>query len=61
MDRTGVPPVGTDTSARDFLRLAEGLGCNGVRAGALDELGDLLGAAFAADRPTVIEVPAAIR
>jgi acetolactate synthase-1/2/3 large subunit len=57
MDRTGVPPIGTDTSARDFLRLAEGLGCNAVRANALDELREILAVAFSAERPTVVEVP----
>jgi acetolactate synthase I/II/III large subunit len=59
MDRTGVAPIGTDTTARDFLRLAEGLGCHAVRAGTLDELPEILTAAFAADRPTLVEVPAA--
>ncbi len=61
MDHVGVPQTGTDTTARDYLALAEGFGCHAVRAGALAELPDLLAAAFAADRPTVVEVPAAIR
>jgi acetolactate synthase-1/2/3 large subunit len=61
MDRVDVPHVGVATSARDFLRLAEGFGCNGVRCGSLAELGDLVRAAFAGDRPTLIEVPATVR
>ena len=40
MDRIGVPHVGTEISARDFVRLAEGFGCRGVRTGSLDELPD---------------------
>jgi acetolactate synthase-1/2/3 large subunit len=56
MDRIGVPRIGTEVSARDFVRLAEGLGCRGVRTGALDELPGALAEAFAADRPTLVEV-----
>jgi thiamine pyrophosphate-dependent acetolactate synthase large subunit-like protein len=56
MDRIGVPHVGTEVSARDFVRLAEGFGCRGVRTGSLDELPSALAEAFAADRPTLVEV-----
>ena len=56
MDRIGVPHVGTEISARDFVRLAEGFGCRGVRTGSLDDLPGALAEAFAADRPTLIEV-----
>jgi acetolactate synthase-1/2/3 large subunit len=56
MERADVPPVAVDTSAHDFPRIAEGFGCRGVRAGAVDELPALLADAFAADRPTLIEV-----
>jgi acetolactate synthase-1/2/3 large subunit len=56
MDRADVPHAGVDTSARDFVQLAEGFGCHGVRATALAELDELVDAALAADRPTVIEV-----
>ena len=56
MDRIGVPHVGTEISSRDFVRLAEGFGCRGVRTGSLDDLPGALAEAFAADRPTLIEV-----
>ena len=58
MDRIAVPHVGVDTTARDYLKLAEGFGCRGVRATSLGDLGRLLVEAFAADRATVIEVSA---
>ena len=56
MDRIGVPHVGTEISSRDFVLLAEGFGCRGVRTGSLDDLPGALTEAFAADRPTLIEV-----
>jgi thiamine pyrophosphate-dependent acetolactate synthase large subunit-like protein len=56
MDRIGAPRLGTEISARDFVLLAEGFGCRGVRTGALDDLPNALTEAFAADRPTLIEV-----
>jgi acetolactate synthase-1/2/3 large subunit len=56
MDRIGVPHVGTEISSRDFMRLAEGFGCSGVRTGSLDDLPGALAGAFAGDRPTLIEV-----
>ena len=31
MDRIGAPRLGTEVSARDFVQLAEGFGCRGVR------------------------------
>ena len=58
MERVNVPPVGVATSARDFLKIAEGFGCRAVRAESLDALGGLVAEAFAADRPTLIEVVA---
>ena len=56
MDRIGVPHVGTEISSRDFVKLAEGFGCRGVRTGSLDDLPGALAEAFAADRPTLVEV-----
>jgi acetolactate synthase I/II/III large subunit len=56
MDRIGVPHVGTEISSRDFVKLAEGLGCRGARTGSLDDLPGALAEAFAADRPTLVEV-----
>jgi thiamine pyrophosphate-dependent acetolactate synthase large subunit-like protein len=59
MERVDVPPVGVATSAHDFLRIAEGFGCHAVRAESFTDLPALAAAAFAADRPTLIEVSAA--
>ncbi|MEO7095153.1 MAG: 5-guanidino-2-oxopentanoate decarboxylase, partial [Polyangiales bacterium] len=56
MDRIGAQRLGTEISARDFVKLAEGFGCVGVRTGSLDDLPGALAEAFAADRPTLIEV-----
>jgi thiamine pyrophosphate-dependent acetolactate synthase large subunit-like protein len=56
MDRIGAPHIGTEISSRDFVCLAEGFGCRGVRIGSLDDLADALAEAFAAARPTLIEV-----
>jgi thiamine pyrophosphate-dependent acetolactate synthase large subunit-like protein len=56
MRRADIPLVGTDASAHDFVAIAEGFGCHGQRAADLDDLRDLVAAALAADRPTVIEV-----
>ena len=58
MLRADVPPVAVDTSARDFLKIAEGFGCRAVRADSLDALPGIIGEAFAADGPTVIEIVA---
>ena len=55
MDRIDVPRIGTEISARDFVKLAEGFGCLGVRTG-IDGLPEALAAAYGADRPTLIEV-----
>ncbi len=60
MTRIGVPHVGTQTSARDFVRLAEGLGAAGVRVTTLAEMQDAFRAATTAAGPTLIEVPASI-
>jgi thiamine pyrophosphate-dependent acetolactate synthase large subunit-like protein len=56
MERADVAPLGVDTSAFDYLKIAEGFGCRAVRAESLDDLPGLVADAFAADRPTVIEV-----
>jgi thiamine pyrophosphate-dependent acetolactate synthase large subunit-like protein len=58
MDRVGAPRIGAEISARDFLLLAEGFGCRGVRTDSLDDLPGALAEAFAADRPTLVEVRA---
>jgi thiamine pyrophosphate-dependent acetolactate synthase large subunit-like protein len=56
MDRIGAPRLGTEISSRDFVKLAEGFGCRGVRTGSLSDLPGALAEAFAADRPTLVEV-----
>jgi thiamine pyrophosphate-dependent acetolactate synthase large subunit-like protein len=56
MDLLGVQHVGTEVSSRDFVQLAEGFGCRGVRTGSQDDLPAVLAEAFAADRPTLVEV-----
>jgi thiamine pyrophosphate-dependent acetolactate synthase large subunit-like protein len=59
MDHAGVPHIGTDAGARDYLRLAEGFGCHGVAVSSLAELGRAVLDAYSADAPTVIELAAA--
>jgi thiamine pyrophosphate-dependent acetolactate synthase large subunit-like protein len=56
MEATGIPPLGTDASAADFVRLAEGFGCRGVRATSIDHVTALVREALVADGPTLIEV-----
>jgi acetolactate synthase-1/2/3 large subunit len=60
MDRAAVPHLGTDASAHDFMGIAAGFGCRGVRLTALEQVGEALRGAFGADRPTLIEVPAEV-
>jgi thiamine pyrophosphate-dependent acetolactate synthase large subunit-like protein len=56
MDRISAPRMGTEVTAHDFMLLAEGFGCRGVRTESLDDLPGALAEAFAADRPTLVEV-----
>lgn len=56
MDRQNIPRIGVEPKSPDFLRLAEGLGCYGIRAATADHLAQSLRRALAADRPTLIEV-----
>ena len=58
MERADVPPVAVDTSARDFIRIAEGFGCRAVRVTDVADLPAVCAEAFAADGPTLIEVAA---
>ena len=60
MDRASVPHIGTDTSVDDLRALARGLGCRGVRAGEIESIAGALSEAFAADRPTLIELPSTL-
>jgi thiamine pyrophosphate-dependent acetolactate synthase large subunit-like protein len=56
MDRRQIPRIGVEPKSPDFLRLAESLGCNAVRAASAEHLAQCLRDALAADRPTLIEV-----
>jgi acetolactate synthase I/II/III large subunit len=57
LSRAGIPDIGTDGTAANYLKLAEGLGCAAARVGSLGELGSALSAALGAGRPTVLEMP----
>ncbi len=56
MDQRKIPRIGVEPRSPDFVKLARSLGCHGVRATGADHLAALVGAAFGADRPTVIEL-----
>ena len=51
-----MPVLGTDASAVDLPRVAEGFGCIGARAESLDHVQELVAAALDAPVPTLIEV-----
>jgi thiamine pyrophosphate-dependent acetolactate synthase large subunit-like protein len=52
----GIPAIGVKQKNPDFLALARAFGCHAVRPDSLAGLGEALTQAFAADRPTLIEV-----
>ena len=56
MDRREVPRIGGEPKSPDFVRVAEGLGCHGLRVTSAAQLQQSLGAALGADRPTLIEI-----
>ena len=56
MDRVHVPHVGVGSTAHDYLKLAEGFGCSGVRVDSLAAMQDAFRAASTAGGPTLIEV-----
>jgi acetolactate synthase-1/2/3 large subunit len=58
MDQAGVRHIGTEATARDYLKLAEGFGCRGVAVRELSELGGAVRNALSGDTPTLIELPA---
>ena len=49
--------VGNKLHNPDYFKFAEAFGAIGVRLSSHEELGDSLGSALKADRPTVIEIP----
>ncbi len=56
MDQRQIPRIGVRPKSPDFVRVAEGLGCHAVRAASAEHLIRSTQDAFAADRPTLIEV-----
>ena len=56
MDQRQIPRIGVEPKSPDFMRLAEGFGCQGVRATSSEHLAKSVRDALFADRPTVIEV-----
>lgn len=56
MRAKAIPEIGVDLYTPDFVAIAKGFGCRGERAADLDQLQVLLGEAFAAQTPTLIEL-----
>jgi len=56
MDERQIPRIGVMPRSPDFIGLARSLGCHGTRATSADHLAKSVSQAFAADRPTLIEV-----
>ena len=56
MDQRKIPRTGVQPRSPDFVKLAESLGCHGVRATSAQHLAEVVRAAFGADRPSLIEV-----
>jgi acetolactate synthase-1/2/3 large subunit len=61
MRDSGMTVLGTDASAVDLPRVAEGFGCIGARAESLDHVRELVSSALHAPVPTLIEVTPATR
>jgi 5-guanidino-2-oxopentanoate decarboxylase len=56
MDQGRIPRIGVEPKSPDFVKVAEGLGCHGIRAASAEHLAQSLRDALVADRPTLIEV-----
>ncbi|MBV9345276.1 MAG: 5-guanidino-2-oxopentanoate decarboxylase [Gammaproteobacteria bacterium] len=56
MDKRQIPRIGVEPRSPDFVKVAEGLGCHGVRAASHEHLAGSIREALGADRPTLIEV-----
>jgi 5-guanidino-2-oxopentanoate decarboxylase len=56
MDQRRIPRIGVGPKSPDFVKVAEGLGCHGVRSGSAAHLAQSVRDALVADRPTLIEV-----
>lgn len=55
MDLAGIPHIGTEANAHDYLAIARGFGWRAERATSIAHLQQLLAGAFAASRPTLVE------
>lgn len=60
MDRATIPHIGTDGGAPDYVKIAEGLGCEARRVRSLHEIGPAIGDALERARPTLIELSSAM-
>lgn len=56
-DRAGVPRMGTETTACDFVTIGQGFGCEAARVSSPEELSDAIAVALRRDRPTLLVVP----
>jgi acetolactate synthase-1/2/3 large subunit len=56
MDKSGISRCGVDLTSPDFVTLALGFGCSGVRVSTASELESSLLKAFSSRGPTIIEV-----
>jgi 5-guanidino-2-oxopentanoate decarboxylase len=56
MDAQRIPRIGVEPRSPDFVRLAESLGCHGLRATDAAHLARSVREALLSDRPTLIEV-----
>jgi thiamine pyrophosphate-dependent acetolactate synthase large subunit-like protein len=56
MDQQKIPRIGVEPKSPDLVRLAESLGCHGMRATGAEHLARSVREALNADRPTLIEV-----
>jgi 5-guanidino-2-oxopentanoate decarboxylase len=56
MDERGIPRIGVEPRSPDFLKLAQSLGCHGIRPAGTQQLAHAVREALNADRPTLIEV-----
>ncbi len=56
MDQRQIPRIGVEPKSPDFVKLAEGLGCHGVRIESAAQLTESVLRALSADRPTLIEI-----
>jgi len=56
MDERGIPRIGVEPKSPDFLKLAQSLGCQGIRPSGAGQLSQAVREALHADRPTLIEI-----